>query len=136
LYNELDARWAAVKTAPAEPIIESLNELAKQLDASRPTVAASWMHDPTPLHKLPDWMAWNIYPGWYGGMPDDARGLIENYSSKLGGKRIGISEYGAGANPMQFQETDLKPPKDSGPFHPQEWQNFFHERLWTQMKDN
>ena len=87
-------------------------------------------------HRIPDAMAWNIYPGWYTGRPDDVAAMIEKYSGQLGGKRIGISEYGAGANPDQFQEGAPKPVSPGGPFHPQEWQNHFHERLWARCQDN
>jgi beta-galactosidase len=52
------------------------------------------------------------------------------------GKRIGISEYGAGANPAQGSEDSLTRPEPDGDFHPPEWQNHFHERLWAQLKGN
>ena len=138
LYNELDSTppWNRTRTAPAVPILESVQALAKQLDPHRPTIAASVPEDVGAKHRLPDAMAWNIYPGWYVGQPDDAAAMIEKYSAQLGGKRLGISEYGAGANPTQFQEGMPAPISPGGPFHPQEWQNHFHERLWARCQDN
>lgn len=135
LFNELDATWAEVHTAEAAPIIADLQKLARSLDSTRPTVAASWPQDAGPRHKIPDWTAWNIYPGWYSAYPQDASGLIDKYSGQMG-KRIGLAEYGAGANPAQFQEGEPQRPVQAGPFHPQEWQNYAHERMWAQFRNN
>lgn len=133
LFNEIDG---AMKSAPACSVIENLQMLAREIDASRPTVAASFRQNAEAKHRIPDAAAWNIYPGWYGSTnPDDANGWIKDYSQQMGG-RIGISEYGAGANASQFQEGETVRPVHDGPFHPQEWQNFFHERLWSQLKEN
>ena len=133
LFNEIDC--GAMKTAPAVPVVENLQKLAKEIDPTRPTVAASFRENAGAKHKIPDAAAWNIYPGWYSSSPDDAAGWIESYRQQMGA-RIGISEYGAGANPAQFLEGDLARPVHNGSFHPQEWQNYFHERLWAQLKDN
>jgi beta-galactosidase len=133
LFNELDC--GAMTTAPAVPVVEDLQKLAKQIDPTRPTVAASFRQNAGAKHKIPDAAAWNIYPGWYSSSPDDAAGWIADFSKQMGG-RIGISEYGSGANPAQFQEGDLARPVHNGAFHPQQWQNHFHERLWAQLKDN
>ena len=133
LFNEIDC--GAMKTAPAVPVVENLQKLAKEIDPTRPTVAASFRQNAEAKHKIPDAAAWNIYPGWYSSSPDDATGWIEGYRKQMGA-RIGISEYGAGANPAQFLEGELVRPVHNGDFHPQEWQNYFHERLWAQLRDN
>ena len=133
LFNEIDC--GAMKTAPAVPVIQNLQELAKEIDQTRPTVAASFKQKAGDKHKIPDAAAWNIYPGWYSASPDDAAGWIADFSKQMGA-RIGISEYGAGANPAQFREGDLVRPVHNGAFHPQQWQNYFHESLWAQLKDN
>jgi len=133
IFNELDC--GAMATAPAVPVVEDLQKLAKQIDPTRPTVAASFRQNAGAKHKIPDAAAWNIYPGWYSSSVDDATGWIADFSKQMGG-RIGISEYGAGANPGQFAEGDLARPVHNGALHPQEWQNHFHERLWAQLKEN
>ncbi|MEY3480075.1 MAG: hypothetical protein RIQ71_850 [Verrucomicrobiota bacterium] len=133
LFNELDC--GAMVTAPAVPVVENLQKLAKEIDPTRPTVAASFRQNAGAKHKIPDAAAWNIYPGWYSSGTEDAAGWIENFSGQMGG-RIGISEYGAGANPAQFLEGDLERPVHNGAFHPLEWQNHFHEQLWAQLEDN
>lgn len=133
IFNELDC--GAMATAPAVPVVEDLQKLAKQIDPTRPTVAASFRQNAGTKHRIPDAAAWNIYPGWYSSSPNDADGWIVDFSKQMDG-RIGISEYGAGADPEQFQEGDLVRPVHNGARHPQEWQNHFHERLWAQLKDN
>jgi beta-galactosidase len=133
IFNELDC--GAMATAPAVPVVDDLQKLAKQIDPTRPTVAASFRQNAGAKHRIPEAAAWNIYPGWYSSSPDDAAGWIADFSKQMGA-RIGISEYGAGANPGQFQEGELVRPVHNGSLHPQEWQNYFHERLWTQLKDN
>ncbi len=136
LFNELQAKWAAVKTAPPEPVIQSLQVLAKELDPSRPTVAASYMQQASPLHSIPDWIAFNVYPGWYSGQPEDFTKIVDKVSGLLNGKRVAISEYGAGANPNHHEEGTPKKPKQDGPFHPEEWQTYLHESLWAQSVKN
>jgi len=133
LYHELEC--GATTTAPPVPIVENLQALAKEIDPTRPTVAASFRQDASARHKIPDHAAWNIYPGWYSASPDDAGAWIEKYRGQMG-KRIGISEYGAGANPAQGSEASLTRPEPDGEFHPPEWQNHFHELLWGQLKGN
>jgi beta-galactosidase len=136
LFNELDAGWAAVKTAPSPPVIADLNRLAHELDSSRVIAGVALQHDPREVHRIPDAMGWNIYPGWYSGKADDATKIIDRYSEKLDGKRIALTEYGAGANPFHHSGKALEMPAHSGFYHPQEWQNHFHENLWAQIRNH
>jgi len=125
-----------VKVAPTAPVISSVAKLAKELDFTRPTVAASCPQNVNEKHHMPDAIAWNIYPGWYSASPEDAAKWVTKYADACKVNRIGISEYGAGANPFQFAEGELKKPQPDGSFHPQEWQNHVHELQWSQLKDN
>ena len=53
------------------------------------------------------------------------------------GKRIGISEYGAGGNIAHHEEgMPTKPSPTTAPFHSEEWQTFVHEKDWAQIKAN
>ncbi len=135
LYNELERGGAEVKTAGPTPVVATLQALAKQLDSSRPTVAASQRQDAKARHRIPDAAAWNIYPGWYTGAPEDATAWIASYQRQMGAK-IGISEYGAGANITQHQEGVPAKPVAGGAFHPEEWQTLYHEKLWAQLRAN
>ena len=49
-------------------------------------------------------------------------------------RRIGISEYGAGANIAQHAEEPIAKPAPDGKLHPEEYQNLFHEAHWQAMK--
>lgn len=137
LFNELKASWAEEPSAAPEPLLAELRALARNLDPSRPLVGASWMREKDQLHESPEAIAFNVYPGWYWGTPDDFGPYVEKMSGSIGGRRIGISEYGAGASIHCHQEGQLSAPtQTSTPFHPEEWQAYFHERLWAQMKNN
>ena len=142
LYNEMGADWIKdTKSVSADSLLTELHTLAKKLDSSRIIVAASQSVAKWPMHSIPDWQGYNIYPGWYPGWGD-----VHNFSNKvdeavknLDGKRIAISEYGAGANIKQHDETDIAQmaqPVPTGQFHPEEWQAYLHETAWSQFKDN
>jgi beta-galactosidase len=79
-------------------------------------------------------VAFNQYPGWYGKFGSLETGVQKAH--KEVGKRIGLSEYGAGANAAQHEEGALTQPAHGGPFHPEEWQTYVHETDWAYMKDN
>jgi beta-galactosidase len=137
LFNELNATWAEPQGPSPDRLIAELRELAHRLDITRPTVAASWMREASSLHGLPDHIAFNVYPGWYWGVPDDYEHLFGDLGRMMGGQRVGISEYGAGASILQHQEGPLAAPKSTYThFHPEEWQAVVHERAWACAKDN
>ncbi|MHB1922616.1 MAG: glycoside hydrolase family 2 protein [Chitinophagaceae bacterium] len=140
LFNELDN----MPTPPSGPFLKQLKDLAKGMDSSRIVVAAS-DHGNKYYNHIPDEIGFNTYPGWYyGGLPKDEaytgkKRLMTAYIDarvKEMGKRIAISEYGAGANPAQQEEGALKKPIPWGPFHPEQWQTHVHEEDWGQLKDN
>jgi beta-galactosidase len=54
--------------------------------------------------------------------------------AKYPARPIGVSEYGAGANIFQHSEEPVKKPAPGGAFHPEEYQNLYHESHWLQMK--
>jgi beta-galactosidase len=137
LFNELNATWAEPLGPAPDRLITELRELARRLDATRPTVAASWMREPSSIHGIPERIAFNVYPGWYWGTPDAYETLFNDLSAMVGGQRVGISEYGAGASILHHQEGVLAAPKNTGTrFHPEEWQAIVHERAWANAKDN
>ncbi len=137
LFNEQEATWSDKPSAPATPLITALQALAKSLDTRRPTVGASWMRQPSTLHGVPDWISFNIYPGWYWGVPTDFGPTVDQLTNQLDGKRIGISEYGAGASPFQHHEGPFTQPAVSAShFHPEEWQAIVHEQIWAAAKAN
>ncbi|QCX53477.1 glycoside hydrolase family 2 TIM barrel-domain containing protein [Elizabethkingia sp. JS20170427COW] len=122
LFNE-------IKEAGDNPTeyVKELNALAKQNDPTRLTVAAS--NQGGGFNYVTDLLAFNQYFGWYGGKPQDvgtwAKGMREKYPQL----KLGLSEYGAGASPFQQQE-ELKAVVPTSRWHPENWQNYFHEEHW------
>lgn len=119
-------------------LLQNLNTLAHGEDPTRPTVAAIFyltlMKFPQ-SGKIPDLLGWNAYPGWY----EDARAL-GSFTNWLASQRqvsrhsgFAISEYGAGANPLQHEPNPVQP-KPDGQWHPEEWQALVHEAGWTAIK--
>ncbi|HUB68548.1 MAG TPA: glycoside hydrolase family 2 TIM barrel-domain containing protein [Candidatus Methylacidiphilales bacterium] len=131
LFNELDKKLDPIET----PMLEQLKQDARELDPERLTVAAS-NRPKTQFDKVPDWVCFNAYPGWYSGQPTDLTKFIDDRYQELGGRPFALSEYGAGANPFQHEEEPLTRPDPKGQFHPEEWQSYFHEVYWGQIKDN
>ena len=133
LFNEL---YLDSKTDPPEAMLDELKTLAKETDSTRLIVGASCKPEHKDLSLIPDWIAFNIYPGWYPSTPKDFATTVTNLSQNLGNKRIAITEYGAGASIKQHEEGEVKMPKAKSFWHPEEWQAIVHERDWSQAKDN
>jgi beta-galactosidase len=115
--------------------LQDLKIVANGEDPTRPTIAATASAGRPQMNKIPDWLGWNIYPGWYSswGSKDDFGKVMDSrrQDSRHGG--ICISEYGAGAN-VEHHEQDPKQPKTDGQWHPEEWQAIVHEAAWAAMK--
>ena len=143
-YNHPSVAWWGVfnelrpnpTSRVAQPIVARLNALAHELDPGRPTVAASDKLG-NPTNFITDSMGYNVYPGWYtgAGAPGELTALIAARSAEQKGRRVALSEYGAGGNPWQHEEgPPAKPQANGGPIHPEEWQSLMHERDWAQIK--
>lgn len=155
LYNHPSIAWWGIfneienlPTPPSAPLLVRLRDVARELDPIR-VVAAASDHGERYYNKIPDEIGFNNYPGWYvGNWPrpeyDTYRITAEDmapfirFRAKEVGRRIAITEYGAGGSPDQQQEgPPVKPvPAHGGPFHPEGYQTWVHERDWAQMKDN
>ena len=119
------------------PIIAALDKLARELDPTRIPASVTCHAEKVELDRVTEWIGCNIYPGWYGGVPENFAKDVQKYWAAVGGnKRLAVTEYGAGANPAQHQEGKLVQPKPGGPFHPEEWQAHVHEVGWRLMKDD
>jgi beta-galactosidase len=132
LFNEL---WPAATNADPHRELQDLKITANGEDPTRPTIAATSNNGMPEMNKIPDWLGWNIYPGWYSGWggKDDFGKLLDQRrnDSRHGG--FCLSEYGAGANVTQH-EQDPKQPTTGGQWHPEEWQAIVHETAWKELK--
>ena len=114
-------------------LLVQLNNLAKNLDSTRITTLAVCCDDDHPSNWKADSVAFNVYFGWYPKTTSDFGPWADNIHSNYPNKNIGIGEYGAGANVYHHQENPPKPIHD-GDWHPEEYQNKFHEDHWAQMQ--
>ncbi|MGA9451088.1 MAG: glycoside hydrolase family 2 TIM barrel-domain containing protein [Verrucomicrobiia bacterium] len=129
LFNEI----ALGETPDPQRELQDLNNVAHGEDPTHPTIAATCTDKLPQMNKIPDWLGWNIYPGWYRGTKNDFGPELDRLrdTSRQGG--FCVSEYGAGANTTQH-EQDPKQPKADGQWHPEEWQAEVHEAAWAAMK--
>ncbi len=121
LYNELG------KGRP-EGLVAELNELAHREDPTRITIAAA--NNDRPENKIPDYIAYNTYPGWYWAGPET---MAPSIDWKNDGKGVCISEYGAGASILHHKQGVTQAPKTDGDFHPEEWQATVHEGNYREI---
>ncbi|MDQ2731540.1 MAG: glycoside hydrolase family 2 protein [Armatimonadota bacterium] len=137
LFNELSFGRGKTADNDAGPhpwdLIAELNGLAHQLDPTRLTTAATNLNPSHPANFITDVIAFNRYPGWYGGNPTEWAGWLDDFHRKYPTRSLGISEYGAGASIHQHEQNPVQP-KAGGPWHPEEWQSVVHEDAWNAMK--
>jgi len=127
LFNELKLNY----DNPV-PFLKQLNKLAKKEDPGRLTTCATFL-DNDVFNRVTDVIAWNKYYGWYGGTFSQLGTWADNTHQRYPQKPFAISEFGAGGSPFQHAE-ELKMPYAAGKFHPEEWQSFYHEQSWEQLR--
>jgi len=123
LSNEITAT-----TGVTEELMENhraLNDLCHRLDPTRLTAMAHvFMLSPEdPLVMLPDIRSYNLYYGWYLGDLDQNDQFFDDFHRKHPEAVIGLSEYGADANP-QYQSAA----SEKGDWT-EEYQALYHEHL-------
>ena len=120
LFNEI--------TGDFDSIVAQLNELAHKLDPYRMTVAATYQEGS--FNFITDAIAMNKYFGWYYNKVEDFATYFDDWHTKNPNAKIGLSEYGGGANTNQhvdqFVPEDDPRPSSRGPWHPEEKQTAIH----------
>jgi len=107
-----------------------LNDLAHKLDPTRKTAMAhvSMLSTDSKLIDLPDISSYNLYYGWYWGELEDMDSWFDQYKAQYPGKIIGLSEYGADANPR------LQSPSPEKSDYTETYQAKYHAHMlamWT-----
>jgi beta-galactosidase len=120
-------------TIPVEDMRE-LHKTAKETDSLRPTVYADNQTE-RELNTVTDAAAWNMYYGWYGGELDQYSKRVDQIQTKFPDMKVGISEYGAGGCISQQAEEYPKPNPFDGKFYPEQYQTYYHEKVWNNIKD-
>jgi len=122
IYNEMGHR----PTDDPHKLLTELNTLANTEDPTRYTVAAA-NRQARPEKSIPNVLAFNSYPGWYSGKPEDMGKTLVGWNQSVANKGVGVSEYGAGASIYQHEQGMTKAPEPKGLWHPEEWQAIVHE---------
>ena len=107
------------------PLLNELNDMAKNQDPSRLTVLAT-NHRIEALNNITDLLAYNKYPGWYNMDPDEMDQAMAQYNESGKNRGIAVSEYGAGGS-IEHQDQLLERISPGGHWHPEQWQAYLHE---------
>ena len=129
LSNEITASGGV--TADMVENHRLLNDLCHELDATRPTVMAhAFMLDmDDPFVQLADIRSYNLYYGWYLGELEQNDQWFDDFHTKHPDVVIGLSEYGADANPA-YQNGSPEKGDWSEPY-----QAVYHEhmlKMWSE----
>jgi beta-galactosidase len=115
-------------------LVSQLAQVVAQQDPTRPSTAAANSSDNDPTTLYTQLIDFNKYYGWYNGVLSDFGPWADNFHATYPARSVGVSEYGCGANPYQHSENPVSEPANGGSYHPEEYQNLFHESYWQQMK--
>ncbi|WP_329066381.1 glycoside hydrolase family 2 protein [Amycolatopsis sp. NBC_01480] len=115
-----------------------LQALAGQVKAEDPTRLSTYAnnrggHDSVSDHA--DLSAYNKYFGWYDLSAPGPGPWTDQLHAADPGRRIAISEYGAGGSVNQHVENStVKPPVIPSRTHPEEYETLVHENSWKQIE--
>jgi beta-galactosidase len=150
LGNEIDLTATQVK-GPSRPtvLLRSLNETAKREDPSRATTLADCCENAIPpraaaqmqgevrepIVGIADTVGYNRYFGWYAGQFAGFGQMLDEAHARHPSLPISVSEYGAGAALTQHSDNpEGGPINPHGRPHPEEYQNWYHEKSWATLK--
>lgn len=118
----------------ADHVLAELANLAKAEDSTRLTTYASNAAPSDPRNWHTDVVGFNHYAGWYpdAGAIAQLPAFLDSTHAAHPNTGIALSEYGAGASIFEHLLPPLQP-RAAGPFHPEEYQSYFHERYWSAL---
>ena len=120
-------------SAASNAVLAALQETAKTMDPSRPTVYSHCcVADDDPIAMHSDVVSYNRYFGWYGGDAKDLGPWADALHAKLPNRVFGVSEYGAGGS-INDQEDPPSRPATTSYWHPEQYQAQYHETNWKQI---
>lgn len=129
LCNEVNAR----ATFSPFNTVSILNQVVKSEDNYRlTTLAADQINHKT--NFIPDLFSTNRYDGWYTNTISGFATIMDDLHARNPTSKIGVSEYGCGGNPLQHEYPTSQPATSNGPWHPEEYQNLFHETYLSAIK--
>ena len=104
--------------------IHQLNNTAKQMDASRPTVACS--NQDGEMNFIPDLIVWQQNLGWERGAINDLGVWQNKLHTEWGHLRSAVA-YGEAGSIDQQANSSLRPMDIDPRWIPERWQTEFHE---------
>lgn len=127
--------WQRDKDPQINALLAELAEIVRTEDPQRFSGYANMFlrADEDPMTSHADVSGYNRYEGWYYGTPDAFGVWADALHARNPGRLIGVTEYGAGANIGHHEEPQPLPPEHDGPWHPEEYQAYFHERYLKQI---
>ena len=131
IFNEI----TLLKGPQTTNLVNQLAALAAELDSTRPSTCAINGADDQPSNWISKVSAFNKYSGWYEGKMENIGPSLDRAHKKYPTHAFGVSEFGAGACIDQHYEEPYYTPAPKGKFHPEEYQNLFHEVYWQAMKE-
>ncbi len=114
-------------------LLDTLAGVAHAEDPDRLSTYAHSGNTTSGLVDHTDVTGYNKYYGWYHGSVTEFGPFLDNLHASQPTRRIGISEYGAGASIFQHEEDAAQPAPD-GIWHPEEYQALLHEACWRQIE--
>ena len=117
-----------------DPAIRLLYARMKELDPTRPVVAAACRRTLATLNAVPDQIGFNVYPGWYGTETmAECVDIFLRHNPKF--TTFAMTEYGAGGAAEQHQNPVRPMGQQKGDDHSEEYMTQVHVADWRQMAD-
>lgn len=117
---------------------ELVAALTRQVTAEQPggmtAYASCCVSDRGVLNSHTEISGYNKYFGWYTDSTADFGKWADELHAADPWRKIGMSEYGAGASVHQHEERPARPVPDSD-WHPEEYQAKFHEDYWRAIEN-
>src|ERR1017187_7729576 len=117
----------------SDGVIAALAPIVRAEDPTRLSTYASSHNADDPRNWHTDLVGFNRYFGWYRGRIPDFAAWLDKTRADFPTARFALSEFGVGASIVQHAENPAMP-EPRGPFHPEEYQNEFHEAYWAALK--
>ncbi|MGP4014789.1 glycoside hydrolase family 2 protein [Saccharopolyspora sp. 5N708] len=118
--------------AATNEVLDGLAGLVRSEDPDRLSTYATNQGDTDELANHTDVIGYNKYYGWYDTSELGPGAWADQLHAKDPGRRMSISEYGAGASVLHHEE-DPEPPVTDGEWHPEEYQSLVHEQSWKEI---
>ena len=123
------------------PLLKELNQLAHELDPSRPTTLATCCEgrygpDTVPITaSVTDLSGANRYFGWYYDKPSDLGPHLDALHRTRPAQPMAVTEYGAGGAVSLHSDNALGGPDSRNRPQAEEYESYIHEQNWSTMRD-